>query len=272
MHLFIWFNSPCSLQMSLVSKYLPRTPGLRENLQTARKDFVTRSDLLKSRTKKCFEAPSLVCRRWFHPVLPKLRDESPPGWLEQRPRWLWLGGRAGLCSTRAPLCSPFPGNFRERPSPPARSVPSALALPAFAVPCPGRGAGSAGGSEVASARHLVTQRGEAPAGQGRLLRYGVTGGGCRQMKWLGKGSGRGAGAAAPGRFLRWKKCRGLAWLEMERQGWGGWSPHLCPPCTALSFVPRRSQGGTEGCQHLSPKPISAGTLTCSAYLCSYLCL
>lgn len=137
MHLFIWFNSPCSLQMSLVSKYLPRTPGLRENLQTARKDFVTRSDLRKSRTKKCFEAPSLVCRRWFHPVLPKLRDESPPGWLEQRPRWLWLGGRAGLCSTRAPLCSPATSESARFP----RLAPCHLLSLCPPLPCPARAAG-----------------------------------------------------------------------------------------------------------------------------------
>lgn len=185
---------------------MPRTPGLGENnLQTARKDLVTRSDLGKPEQRNVLRAPSLVSRRWFDP---EFWDESPPGWLEQRPRWLWRAGGPGSAA-QGLLCAPHSLATSENAHFP-RFVPyHLLSLLAFAVPFPGLaerrgGGGRVRGSGVASAVTL-SHKGERHlrAGQGRLLRDGVTGGGCGKRELLLQGesprSGRVGGFGVVGK-------------------------------------------------------------------------
>lgn len=121
MHLFICFNSPCSLQMSLVSKYLPRTPGLRENLQTARKDFVTRSDLRKAEQRNVFKLRAWCVGAGFIPCFPSSgMNPLQAGWNKDPVGFGWAGGPGS--AAQGLLCAPhslatsestrLPGSFR----------------------------------------------------------------------------------------------------------------------------------------------------------------
>lgn len=142
--------------MNLESKYLPRTSGAGEKiLQIARKDFVTAVDLGKTEQRNVFKAPSLVCRRWFYP---EFWAEFPPGWLEQRPRWLCRAGSAA----QGLLCAP---HSRQLPSTPISPAPFLCHLfsPRWHLRCPSRGwqgwwpCARLGGGLCC---HLVTHKGE----------------------------------------------------------------------------------------------------------------
>lgn len=199
-------------------------PG--KNIQTARKDFVTAVDVGKAEQRNVFKAPSLVCRRWFYP---EFWAESPPGWLEQRPRWFCRAGSAA----QGLLCAP---RSLELPSTPISTDSSLCHLlsPAGirgALPRAGRAGGSVSGSGVASAvtlSHTKGRRGTGTPGRG----------GCSAMASpvLAAGKGSGTGAAAPGRFPPAPDSGG-GWKSRGKKGWSGRWPPVCP-CAMLSLVPQ----------------------------------
>lgn len=261
MHLFICLNSPYSLQTSLGSKYLPRTAGLRgKNLQTARKDFVTRLDLGEPEQRNVFKALSLVCRRWFHH---EFWDESPPGWLEQRPRWLC---RAGSAAQGLLCCSPFPGNFRERPFPPLRSVPSVL-LRWHLRALPRAGRAGRGVLAVCAARGwpLLSPchtKGSGTGAQGR--------GGCSAMASPAVAAGKGDGSCCSGDIPPLPYSGGVrrGWKSRDREGME-WPIPTCVPAQCCHSSLTRVWVALKAASTCHRN--QSGHFTCSPF-CAYLCL
>lgn len=159
-----------------------------------------------------------MCRRWFHP---EFWDESPAGWLEQRPRWLC---RAGSAAQGLLCCSPFPGNFRERPFPPLRSVPSVL-LRWHLRALPRAGSAARGVLAVCAARGwpLLSPchtKGRGTGAQGR--------GGCSAMASPAVAAGRGDGSCCSGDIPPVPYSGGV---RKSRHGDGGmeWPILTCVP-------------------------------------------